>query len=355
MARSRQQVYGKVLVPGFPPACALLSAMFVGFTIWHPLALEHDAGQLMAAVAGATAVLLAAAAVTAQSGRLRPSRAHAVAAGLMAAAFGNIVLQYVLTGDRSLTVNVILVMITTGLCLLDPRWTSSLVAASGLTWLVVVGVVDGGETTAAALPTVVVGAAVAALGNVVRLNMLHRLLDAQAELRVLSQRDELTGLLNRRGFLEAAQRLLDRRRPVRLWFVDVDDLKSVNDTRGHDVGDVLLVSVAAALSDVFSGGIVARLSGDEFAVVEDHGADDGTANARAALDERLALASKVTGLRVSVSTGTVVAEPGAGLSELLSAADTAMYACKQERRTIRLPTGQPVAAGRAALSPPLFD
>ncbi len=170
----------------------------------------------------------------------------------------------------------------------------------------------------------------------------------------MSQRDELTGLLNRRGFLEAAQGLLDRRRRVRLWFVDVDDLKSVNDTRGHDVGDVLLISVAASLSEVFSGGIVARLSGDEFAVVEDHGADAGTVDAQAALDERLVLASTVTGLRVAVSTGTVVGEPDAELSELLSAADAAMYACKQERRTLRLPTG-PVASKPVALSPPLFD
>jgi diguanylate cyclase (GGDEF)-like protein len=335
--------------------------MFLGFAVWHPLALERGAGQVMGVVAGATAVLLAAAATLAQRGRVRPGRAHAVAAGLISAGFGNIVLQYVLTGDRSLTVNVVLVMITTGLCLLDPRWTAGLVGGLGLTWLVVAGSVDGGESAGAALPTVVVGAAVAALGNVVRLSMLHRLLETQAELQLLSQRDDLTGLLNRRGFLEAAQRALDARRPVRLWFVDVDDLKSVNDSRGHDVGDVLLVSVAAALSDVFSGGIVARLSGDEFAVVEDHGsgADDG--RARAALEERLALASRVTGLRVAVSTGSVLAEPGSGLSELLSAADAAMYASKNERRTIRLPATQlgvpgpqvvvvrPVPAGGVAL------
>ena len=355
MARSRQQVYGEVLVPGFPAACALLSVMFIVFAVWHPFALEREDGQVMATVAGATAALLAAAAVLAQRGRLRPARAHAVAAGLAAAAYSNIVLQYVLTGERALTVNVILVMITGGLCLLDPRWTGGLITALGLTWLVVVGAVEGQETVAAATPTVVVGGAVAALGNVVRLSMLHRLLDAQAELRVLSQRDELTGLLNRRGFLEAAQNLLDRRRPVRLWFVDVDDLKSVNDTSGHDVGDVLLISVSAALSDVFPSGIVARLSGDEFAVVEQHGSADGIEHARAVLDARLALASQVTGLRVSVSTGAVVAAPGAELSDLLSAADAAMYACKQERRTIRLPAGAPVSSCSVALPPPLSD
>ena len=354
MTRTRRQVYGEVLVPGFPPACAVLSAMFLGFAVWHPFALEPSAGRVMLAVAGATAVLIAAAALLAQADRLPAARAHAVAAVLASAGFGNIVLQYVLTGQPALTVNVLLVMISTGLCLLDPRWTFGLVGGFGAVWLLVVGGVQGEESLLAAAPNVLVGAAVAGLANVVRLNMLHRLLDSQAELRALSQRDELTGLLNRRGFLEAAQGLLDRRRPVRLWFVDVDDLKTVNDTRGHDVGDVLLISVAAALADVFSAGVVARLSGDEFAVIEDHGSDLGAPQARAALDERLALASAVTGLTVAVSAGTVVAEPGAELSELLSAADAAMYEHKQERRTIRLPAAQPAAPVGVPLSPPLF-
>jgi len=97
------------------------------------------------------------------------------------------------------------------------------------------------------------------------------------------------------------------------------------------------MSVGTALSDTFSGGVVARLSGDEFAVVEDHLGVAGTAEARRALDDRLALAAAATGLPVSVSTGVTTSRAGSTLSELLSAADAAMYASKARRRTVRLP------------------
>jgi diguanylate cyclase (GGDEF)-like protein len=348
--------YGQVLTGGFGPACWLLSVFFAGFALWHPLALRGADGAVMAAVAGGTAASFAASAVLAGRGRIAPSRTHAVAAALAMLAFANCAAQYVLTQQGSLSVNVLLVMIGAGLCLVDRRWTTGVVGTCAVGWLLVVGVVTGPEAAGAALMNIGMGAAVAGLAAVVRLSTLHRLLETQDELRALSQCDELTGLLNRRGFLEAAQVMLDRRRPVRLWFLDVDGLKTVNDAHGHDVGDVLLISVAAALRDVFSGGVVARLSGDEFAVIEDHGAAVGLVRAHQALEDRLALAAKATGLPVSVSTGTATAQPGTELTELLTAADAAMYVTKQARRTIRLPVPLPRGADAApALTPPLFD
>lgn len=354
MARSRQQVYGEILTSGFAPACAVLSALFLGFAVWHPRALSPDDAGPMVVVAAVTAVLFAVAAVLAQQARLPSSGAHQVAGVLATAGFLNIPIQYWLTGQQLLTVNVVLVMVGTGVCLVDPRWTAALVLGFGVTWLAVVALMEGDERFVSAAPNILVGATVAFVANLVRLSTLHRLLDSQAELRALSQCDDLTGLLNRRGFLESAERLLARGRPVRMWFFDVDDLKLVNDSRGHDVGDVLLISVATALSDVFAGGVVARLSGDEFAVLEDHGSSVGRDHACAALQDRLALASSATGLPVSVSTGTVVSEPDQPLGELLSAADGAMYASKQgRRRTIRLPEAGGISA--PASTPPLFD
>ena len=73
------------------------------------------------------------------------------------------------------------------------------------------------------------------------------------------------------------------------------------------------------------GEIVARLSGDEFAVVEDHGGDDGLAQAHGALADRLAVAADATGLPVSVSTGVATATAGQSLSEVLSAAVMSSY------------------------------
>ena len=355
MARPHSRIYGEVLTTGFGPACGLLASMFAGFAVLHPFALRGADGTVMASVAAVTAAAFAGAWVLARRGRVPAARTHVVAATLATLAFANCVVQYGRTEQSSLTVNLLLVMIGTGVCLVDPRWTGALVGVFALCWLLVIGVVSGSSAAASVVLTVAMGAAVAGLANVVRLTTLHRLLESQDELRALSQCDDLTGLLNRRGFLEAAQRSLDRGRPVRLWFLDVDGLKSINDDRGHDVGDVLLVSVAAALTDVFSGGIVARLSGDEFAVLEDHGSAAGLVRTREELDARLALASRATGLTVSVSTGTATTGPGGALSELLTAADSAMYVNKQARRTIRLPLPRTAQPSLPHLEPPLFE
>jgi diguanylate cyclase (GGDEF)-like protein len=350
--RVDRRAYDDVLGDGFPPAALLLGVVFAAFALWHPLALPGRDGQVMAGVAAVTAALLLALGLGLRRRRLPGRWEHPTAAGIAALLFANCGIQYALTEQPFLSVNVMLVIVGTGVCLVDPRWVAATTLALGGCWLAVVGAVTSVAAVGAAAPNMLLAGAMGALTNVVRLSTLRRLLDTQAELRALSQRDELTGLLNRRGFLEAAQARLDRGRRLRLWFVDVDDLKHVNDTQGHDVGDVLLVAVGTALQEVFAGEVVARLSGDEFAVVEEHGSDAGLARARDALAARLALASATTGLCVSVSTGVATSEPGQPLTELLATADAAMYEVKIQRRTIRLPRSRspieasgPLAAG----------
>lgn len=329
--------YDDVLADGLVPACVLLALVFGAFAAWHPFALTGAAAPVMTAVAGGTSASLAGIALAVRNKTLPAGRAHAVGTALALAVFVNSAVHYAMTQQAYLSVNVTLTLVGVGVCLVDPRWVAATVAGMGAAWLALVTVVTGAASALAAAPNLVLGAAVAALANSLRLGTLNRLLDTQAELRALSQRDELTGLLNRRGFLESAQRRLDRGRSIRVWFVDVDGLKHVNDTRGHDEGDVLLVCVATALAEVFAGAVVARLSGDEFAVVEEHGSAEGTEQARATLRQRLALAARATGLPVSVSTGTATSRPGQSLTDVLAAADAAMYAQKPAGRSVRLP------------------
>ncbi|HEX5375006.1 MAG TPA: diguanylate cyclase, partial [Solirubrobacterales bacterium] len=90
--------------------------------------------------------------------------------------------------------------------------------------------------------------------------------------RALSRTDNLTGLLNGRGFYEAAAVELDRssryRHPVTLAYFDLDDFKDVNDRLGHARGDAVLVAVAHGLRRASrSTDLVARLGGDEFVVL----------------------------------------------------------------------------------------
>ena len=93
-----------------------------------------------------------------------------------------------------------------------------------------------------------------------------------AEVAAVALTDSLTGVLNRRGFTESAERELDRagrhRRPFVLAYIDVRGLKGVNDGEGHLAGDKLLKSATTVLTDsVRAHDVVGRLGGDEFGLL----------------------------------------------------------------------------------------
>src|SRR3954454_7275480 len=105
-----------------------------------------------------------------------------------------------------------------------------------------------------------------------RLAREQQLREAADEMAQLATVDDLTGLLNRRGFLTAGQQLVAQayRARTNLYVVaaDVDDLKAVNDAHGHATGDTLLRDVADVLRTTFrSSDVIARVGGDEFAVM----------------------------------------------------------------------------------------
>jgi len=142
--------------------------------------------------------------------------------------------------------------------------------------------------------------------------------------------DELTGLYNRRGFFTRAEQelalLRESDRPGLCLFLDLDGLKHVNDTAGHDAGDLLLIDAAEMLRSVFRGDdVLARIGGDEFAVFVSGYADE----------ERVLSRLREHEDRVRLSIGTAVFDPGEprGLYELLGAADADMYDDKRARRT----------------------
>ena len=95
---------------------------------------------------------------------------------------------------------------------------------------------------------------------------------AEAEIEYLAHHDALTGLLNRSSFyamIDEALRRTARSQTVAVLSIDLDHFKSVNDTLGHPVGDLLLKAVAGRMSDSIRGeDFVARLGGDEFAIVQ---------------------------------------------------------------------------------------
>ena len=167
---------------------------------------------------------------------------------------------------------------------------------------------------------------VALLLSEIRRNLLHE--------RKVARTDPLTGLLNRRAFLERLDHDLgisDRSgEPLTLIYVDLDDFKLVNDTWGHAAGDRILQSVASRLSEATRrADTVARLGGDEFALILP--ATD-LAGARNVIDKiEKSLGSEDTTTRpVSCSIGSVVfSDPPLSATDAIDTADHLMYDAKR--------------------------
>jgi two-component system cell cycle response regulator len=175
-----------------------------------------------------------------------------------------------------------------------------------------------------------------ALRRTVLCAMKQSLLDA--ELRSLALTDDLTGVYNRRAFhaLAGQQLRLARRngRELLLFFADVDHLKTINDTYGHREGDRALERVADSLERTFrNSDIIARLSGDEFAVLAlEASSRDRDAILRRLQEHILEVSPREGRYKLSLSVGMVKFDPrrDVSLADLLSRADRAMY---EEKRS----------------------
>lgn len=165
----------------------------------------------------------------------------------------------------------------------------------------------------------------------------------QREMGEQARTDPLTGLFNRRAFLEELPRHLDRLDREdecgTLMFVDLDNFKPVNDRLGHETGDLVLTATARMLRNlVRPTDLVARLGGDEFAIWM-NGADHMTAAERAEqlrINAPRALEEIAPGLEAPISMSIGIASRPAGSRESIESvmrrADMAMYAVKRSGR-----------------------
>lgn len=161
--------------------------------------------------------------------------------------------------------------------------------------------------------------------------MAENLESAREELLRLSTHDPLTGCFNR-GYFDAELARLARGRtaPVSIIMADLDGLKGVNDSQGHDAGDALIRRGAAVMTgSVRSDDIVARIGGDEFVVVMP-GCDEGTA---AVVLERIRQLARLEGEEVALSLGVATAATADGILDALKRADREMYRDKASRKS----------------------
>jgi diguanylate cyclase (GGDEF)-like protein len=164
-------------------------------------------------------------------------------------------------------------------------------------------------------------------------NEVNQLKGRLARAEDLADRDALTPLLNRRAFVRELGRISamgDRYgTPASLVYFDLDGFKAINDREGHAAGDAALKAVAERLvANVREADVVARMGGDEFAVILMH-TDGATARAKAATLAQ-AIAAPPHGVACSWGVREISADSDA--ESLLASADQAMFAAKRERR-----------------------
>ena len=152
------------------------------------------------------------------------------------------------------------------------------------------------------------------------------------DLALQSRMDELTGILNRRGFIEQGQAALDLLQETDtsgvIFFADMDGLKKINDTWGHEMGDKAIMLQARVLKDIFrSSDVVGRLSGDEFGVVALGMKIGYVEHTRLKIDmlcKKVSIENQLP-FTLSISLGAVDLQKSSVLKQLLSEADKELY------------------------------
>jgi diguanylate cyclase (GGDEF)-like protein len=173
-----------------------------------------------------------------------------------------------------------------------------------------------------------------------RVNQNMELLEYIRDLRFVATRDFLTGLFNRRHFFDVGEKLFSRayrsEKPIAVALIDIDFFKQVNDSHGHNIGDVVLVKIAELLtSSLRASDLVARFGGEEFGfLLPNVSADDAFSifeKLRDSIAKTPIQLPDSTTLKITVSIG-VCTTPEENLETALIKADKLLYQAKKSGR-----------------------
>ena len=171
--------------------------------------------------------------------------------------------------------------------------------------------------------------------------LMQQLTEMRSEMSRISQTDQLTGILNRRGFDDAAMPALHSAdqigAPAVVFMCDIDHFKSINDRFGHEFGDKALIEIAAVLRE-FSharGGLVARHGGEEFAAlmigISREQAEEYAEEIRRSCAAREIRSGDICET-MTISIGFTVTRGEADLARIMRIADQALYMAKRQGR-----------------------
>ena len=181
---------------------------------------------------------------------------------------------------------------------------------------------------------VIVPLIVAPIASLVAAQMMLRIYRLNQRLHYMAHHDQMTGLLNRKAFFDGVEQAATATGSVIL--ADIDKFKSINDTYGHQVGDVVICKVAEILRDKSrQNGIAARLGGEEFvAFYPDTCVTEATQRAE---DIRTTIAAQTldvdgTTIHCTLSIGIAFCDGARPMDDYLKAADQALYSAKRAGR-----------------------
>jgi diguanylate cyclase (GGDEF)-like protein len=165
----------------------------------------------------------------------------------------------------------------------------------------------------------------------------HDVKRAHRVLELRSERDPLTGLLNRRGFEKAARVEIERarrhHRPIALAFLDIDDFKGINDQKGHAAGDRILQLVGSTLMSGRKLDLVARVGGDEFVVLMPETSEDGAQIAVERMRRSFQSSARSLGVSTSFTAGVAAfSRAPRHVAALIAEADRLLFQGKRTHK-----------------------
>lgn len=168
-------------------------------------------------------------------------------------------------------------------------------------------------------------------------NYINKIQHNEQHLHMLSVTDPLTGLKNRRGTMNYVNDMIDSEQPFALLFFDLDNFKNINDTKGHDIGDVVLCEIAKRWTSIADENVyIGRTGGDEFAMIVSGRSDD---ELRTFAEKCLSVLTDVIHTEkcdyyASCSAGVAkYPQDGKDCDSLFRFADTAMYKAKSSGKS----------------------
>ena len=331
VSRADQRI---VIVDALGPYCIVGAIMFAIAGAAQLAVDPHPGAWASSVLALITAAVLVLGFAALHSPLARITREYALVLAIFVAVLGglNPFVYIIGTGITYPAIGMLLMIVAVGALVHD--WVVAFLVILGidLAWIACAAVLGSPVAGAIFASQIVKATALAIVLNVVRLRTVRRYERARAEVHQLATTDELTGLANQRGFLEAVKVFPARRSgdtgQLTIVYVDIDGLKPVNDQFGHAAGDELIRSVGAVLRRAFRPqDTIARVGGDEFAVLL---VGPGEEFASAIVDR---VYGNLADVGVSASIGSAsAATADVDVEELLNRADAAMYRVKTARK-----------------------